>query len=346
LQVWGNSRFGLVKLASMIHTLAIALSISLLPVAASAQWQLQHSGSDAGLRGVHAVNASIAWATGTDGTVLHTTDGGAHWEKCAVPPGAEKLDFRAVWAWSDQQAVVMSSGPGDLSRVYRTTDGCNHWTEERRNSRKDGFWDALWFQSKDSGELIGDPVDGHFYRETYRPDHGWEVDPKPCAALTDESAFAASNSSLFVLPDGLRVLGTGGRSGARVLVVTNNGCVGVDVPIASGNDSSGVFSVAFRDLQHGVAVGGDYKKPNSPAGTAAWTADGGRHWTAAQQPPHGYRSAVAWNAAQKEWIAAGTNGTDISKDDGESWQRFDDGNWNALALPFIVGPKGRIGRLP
>jgi hypothetical protein len=104
--------------------------------------------------------------------------------------------------------------------------------------------------------------------------------------------------------------------------------------------------VAFRDLQHGVAVGGDYKKPNSPAGTAAWTADGGRHWTAAQQPPHGYRSAVAWNAAQKEWIAAGTNGTDISKDDGESWQRFDDGNWNALALPFIVGPKGRIGRLP
>jgi hypothetical protein len=55
---------------------------------------------------------------------------------------------------------------------------------------------------------------------------------------------------------------------------------------------------------------------------------------------------VAWNAAQKEWIAAGTNGTDISKDDGESWQRFDDGNWNALALPFIVGPKGRIGRLP
>ena len=40
-----------------------------------------------------------------------------------------------------------------------------------------------------------------------------------------------------------------------------------------------------------------------------------------------------------------TNGSDISRDDGKTWRALDDGNWNALSLPFVVGPKGRIGRL-
>jgi hypothetical protein len=41
----------------------------------------------------------------------------------------------------------------------------------------------------------------------------------------------------------------------------------------------------------------------------------------------------------------GTNGSDISRDDGKTWTALDDGNWNALSLPFVVGPKGRIARL-
>ena len=117
------------------------------------------------------------------------------------------------------------------------------------------------------------------------------------------------------------------------------------VPLAGGNDSSGVFSLAFRDLKNGIAVGGDYKKPAEPSGTAAWTSDGGLHWTVATKPPHGYRSSVAWSAEIKAWVAAGTNGSDISRDSGKTWNPLDDGNWNALSLPFAVGPDGRIGKL-
>ncbi len=93
------------------------------------------------------------------------------------------------------------------------------------------------------------------------------------------------------------------------------------------------------------AVGGDYTRPNDPTGTAAWSVDGGQHWTASTTPPHGYRSAVQWSEAQKLWITVGTNGSDISRDDGKTWQPIDDGNWNALSLPFVVGPNGRIARL-
>jgi hypothetical protein len=74
----------------------------------------------------------------------------------------------------------------------------------------------------------------------------------------------------------------------------------------------------------------------------------------AQTPPHGFRSAVAYDATTKTWITVGPNGTDISTDDGRNWRSLKpasidapdaDRNWNALSLPFAVGPKGRIGKL-
>ena len=123
------------------------------------------------------------------------------------------------------------------------------------------------------------------------------------------------------------------------------------VPLARGGDASGIFSVAFHGGPvHGygytlAAVGGDYTKPNDSVGTAAWSSDGGKIWTVAVKPPHGYRSSVAWDADAKAWIAAGTNGSDISYDDGKTWESLDNGNWNALSLPWVVGPGGRIAKL-
>ncbi|HWK30458.1 MAG TPA: hypothetical protein VNR20_00090 [Terriglobales bacterium] len=80
---------------------------------ALAQFAIQGAQTMADFRGVHALNDSVAWVSGTNGTVLRTQDGGVHWEKCAVPLDAEKLDFRAIWAWDAQRAEVMSAGPGE-----------------------------------------------------------------------------------------------------------------------------------------------------------------------------------------------------------------------------------------
>ena len=339
-----------------------ALSVFMLVAFGSAQgqWEMQASNSTASFRGIHSVDGSVAWASGTDGTILRTEDGGSHWLKCATPPGAGDLDFRGVWAWDANTAIAMSAGPGGQSRLYKTTDGCVHWTQERQNSEKDGFWDAVGFQKQVSGTagdqktgvLVGDPVRGRFYTEVLIPGHGWAVDVDSCTAAQGEGAFAASNSSVFVFGSGRFILVTGGKLGARAvlspLLAYNDGtrdCLAVWLPLAAGADSTGAFSVDFRDAKHGVVVGGDYKKPDNPSSTAAWTADGGRHWRAASKPPHGYRSAVAWDAEAKVWIAAGSNGSDISRDDGKTWQHLDDGNWNALSPPYVVGPKGRIAKL-
>ena len=123
---------------------------------------MQSSGTKAGLRGIHAVGGGVAWASGTNGTVLRTEDSGYMWQSCAMPPGAEKLDFRGIWAWDADTAIVMSSGPGDLSRLYKTTDGCSHWTLLYTNPDKDGFWDAVAFTDRNRGFILGDPVNGRF----------------------------------------------------------------------------------------------------------------------------------------------------------------------------------------
>ena len=349
---------------SMVRSL-IALFVLAALTNVSAQWQLQDSHSAANLRGIHSVDGRVAWASGAEGTVLRTEDGGAHWQKCVTPEGADKLDFRGIWAWDARRAVIMSAGPGDQSRIYRTDDGCAHWTEERRNSEKEGFWDALVFQTRDfgggdeeTGALIGDAVRGRFYAEVMVAGRGWVVDDLSCAAHADEAAFAASNSSVFVFGSRRYILGTGGKGGPHILLSPllahsedahrknpSKGCVEVTVPLAGGTESAGVFSLAFRNAKKGVAVGGDYKHPEATSGTAAWTADGGKHWTAAAKPPHGYRSSVAWYAAAKAWIAAGTNGSDVSYDDGKTWRPLDNGNWNAISMPYIVGPSGRLAKL-
>jgi len=338
---------------------------------------MERSGTTSGFRGIHAVGGGVAWASGSNGTVLRTEDSGYEWQSCAMPPGAEKLDFRGIWAWSNEEAIVMASGPGEASRLYETTDGCSHWRLVFTNPDKDGFWDAMVFWTRrqalaalgdEEGVLLGDPVHGLFQRFDLRrrgddiiPSRDRKETPAPAGA----GVFAASNSSVvlgkrfepFTHP--ILWFGTGGKPGPFVYrlegiyaevsedypALSSHRWSRARVPVAGGTDSSGVFSLAFRDEQHGVAVGGDYTKPNVSTGTAAWSADGGKTWTAAEKPPHGYRSAVEWDPEAKAWIAAGTNGSDISYDDGKTWVPLDNGNWNALSLPWVVGPHGRIAKL-
>lgn len=344
---------GVWRLAPVVFGLA-ALSC------AQVHWEIQDSHTTASFRGVHAVDDSVAWVSGSGGTILRTDDGGAHWQKCSPPPDGEKLDFRGIWAWNADRAIVLSSGPGDQSRVYSTSDVCSHWQEDRRNSEAGGFWDAVVFQGRDfgllgdekTGVLIGDPVHGRFHTEVMILGHGWFTDDDSCVARANEAAFAASNSAVFVFGSRRYIIATGGQAGPRVLLSPllayrdrSRSCLEVALPLAGGSESSGAFSLAFRDLTHGVVVGGNYKLPNDPNGTAVWTADGGRHWTASTRLPHGYRSAVAFDAGARVWIAVGTNGSDVSDDDGQNWKPIDDGQWNSVSLPYAVGPNGRIARL-
>ena len=50
--------------------------LALLAATAQAQFQIQTTNTTASFRGIHALSPQLAWASGTAGTVLRTTDGG------------------------------------------------------------------------------------------------------------------------------------------------------------------------------------------------------------------------------------------------------------------------------
>jgi hypothetical protein len=329
---------------------------------AQAQWTMQQSHTAASLRGIHNAGHGVAWASGTQGTVLRTIDDGETWQTCAVPRGAEKLDFRGIQAFDANTAIVMSAGDGDLSRLYKTTDACRTWRLVFANPDKSGFWDALQFDSPAFGMLIGDQVRGHF-PAFFSRDAGetWkQFDPTVFAAADkSQSFFAASNSSLLVdaTRDQLYMITGGGTTSLFAIggyFSTMPKFSHRPLNLATGVTAGG-FSLASR--RDGfklilMAVGGDFKAPERRTGTAAFFTGG--KWQAPDTLPNGYRSAVAYYVPAKAWITVGPNGTDISSDDGRNWHALKpraeespdvDKNWNALSPPFVVGPNGRIGKL-
>ncbi len=319
-----------------------------------AQWTPQNSGTTAGLRGLSAVDSRVAWATGQKGTFLRTIDGGVTWA-AGVVPGAESLDFRDVQAFGTDTAVVMSSGPGRDSRVYRTTDAGTHWTLVLQNEDEKGFFDAIAFWDSRRALLIGDPVDGRFVL-FYTQDGGatWRRAGSP-PAHEGEGAFAASGTCLTVSSGGHAWFGTGGEHGGRVFRSQDWGqtWAAADTPIRHDSASAGIFSLAFADARNGVAVGGDYQKANEDRGNVILTEDGGVSWsTAPGRRPTGYREAVAWAPGRvTTLLATGPNGTDISNDGGKSWRSLDARGYHALAFSsngdgWAAGANGTVAFLP
>ena len=82
-------------------------------------------------------------------------------------------------------------------------------------------------------------------------------------------------------------------------------------PVRNDGPAAGIFSLAFADARHGIAVGGDYSKDKEDRQNIAITNDGGATWTAPQGAgPKGFRSDVAWLPGRKLWIVTGTSGSD------------------------------------
>jgi hypothetical protein len=357
------------RVTLLLTTLALA-------TAAHAQWTIQDAHTTASLRGVYSVGNGIAWASGTEGTVLRTEDNGKTWQHCTIPPEAEKLDFRGVQAFDNKTAIVMSSGTGDLSRLYKTTDACQSWKLVATNPDKDGFFDAIQAENDEYVFVLGDSVASNLRIWEWK--EGWDDREFELSYIAGgksdpgEASFAASNSVLQLVTTPqidktwkykLR-WASGASEHAYMSVIRDESTPTcepcreehrrVDVPLSSGSPNAGIFSFSFRTDLTGVAVGGDYSKASSSVRNAAFSDDGGISWKESTTHPHGYRSSVAYDTSTKAWITVGPNGTDVSTDDGRNWRPLNPGtggapdadkNWNALSLPFVVGPHGRIGIL-
>ena len=338
-----------VLLAAMLAAAGMALGKAAPSAERDFAWQLTPTGSTARLRGLSAVSRDVAWASGSQGTVLRTLDRGATWQSVG-PPGTEMLQFRDIEAFDANRAVILSIGTGSDSRIYVTSDGGANWTLAFENDDPNAFYDCMTFFDDRRGLALSDPPDGVKFRIISTSDGGqsWNV-VNPAGmpdALPGEFAFAASGQCITSDHGHRAWFGTGGAAEARVFRSDNRGRTWrvSSTPILSG-PSAGIFALAFNGQQRGLAVGGDFLLPTASPDNFASTRDGGTSWQLIPTAPAEYRSGATWLNGVIA-IAVGPSGSDVSTDGGRTWQDIDDGSFDTVdcANPRACWASGEMGR--
>jgi len=285
--------------------------------------------------------------------VLRTTNGGATWQQVG-PPGTQTLQFRDIEAFDADHAVIMSLGdnPTDF-RIYVTSNGGQTWALTFVNQEPTAFYDCMTFFDSRRGLALSDPPDGIHFRVIATDDGGltWHVTGAQMPqALPGEFAFAASGQCITSDHGRRAWFGTGGAAEARVFRSDDGGAswTVASTPIASG-PTAGIFALAFRGQQHGLAVGGDFLAETNSPDNFARTSDGGASWSLLPAAPAEYRSGATWLDGHTV-LSVGPSGSDVSTDSGVTWERFDDGSLDTVdcASPnacWAAGANGRVAYL-
>ncbi|MEO6849302.1 MAG: YCF48-related protein [Mucilaginibacter sp.] len=305
--------------------------------------QVLQQGKPTSIRGLSVVDDSTAWVSGSHGYIAKSSDGGKTWNWQQVK-GFEKADFRDIEAFSDKEAIIMSSGVPAL--ILKTTDGGANWQVKYRNADTAYFFDAMDFDTPKHGLVLGDPIGGKFVlMETNDGGETWNTFKNLPNALPSEAAFAASGTCLR-LSCGLVYIITGG-SKARLLTYHGKKQWDYrDVPITHGKPSQGGFSFACGS-DRGIIVGGDYANDKKTDSLSAIQLTR-KLFAMPGSGPSGFQSCVEY-LSDNTYLSTGTPGSNITTDSGKTWAKIDDISYNVCRaakhgkLVLLAGNGGRIG---
>lgn len=306
------------------------------------QLEKQNAHTTASLRGLSIVSEQVAWASGSGGTFLVTTNGGKSWQPGKVP-NADTLDFRSVQAFSATEALLLSAG--QPARIYRTANGGKNWKQVYQDQSGEAFFDAFAFWNSREGLAMSDPVNRNFLLlKTEDGGQSWQQLPHENTppAMEGEAGFAASGTGMVTPAKSLALFGTGGTA-IRVFRSSDGGSSwqAINTPLEPETASSGIYSMAMKDERQGIAVGGDYTRPDARSNHLLITEDGGLSWQRIDDSGlGGYRSGSAYVAGTANtYLAVGTNGMDISHNGGKSWSSLSSSGMHAVRM----APSGKTG---
>jgi photosystem II stability/assembly factor-like uncharacterized protein len=311
---------------------------------------IQQGKQAASIRGMAVINDSIAWISGSKGAIAITHNGGKSWDWQQVK-GFEKADFRAIEAFSDKEAIIMSSGTPAL--VLKTIDGGANWQVKYKNTDTSYFFDAMGFTDHLHGYILGDPVGNKFLiMETRDGGETWNIFKNLPDALPGEAAFAASGTCLRVNKDKLTIA-SGGTTSVELTLTTRgssaNSWQQKKLPFPHQKASQGAFSVAINGSSE-VFVGGDYANDKRSDSVACYTVNSSSKFIFPKQGPASFQSCVEY-AGSDIFISTGTSGSNITMDGGKTWVKVDDNSFNVCGkakhgkLILLAGNGGKTGIL-
>ena len=304
-------------------------------------------GKATSIRGLSVVNDNVAWVSGSKGHIAITRDGGKTWSWQQVN-GFENADFRDIEAFSDKEAIIMSSGTPAL--ILKTIDGGETWQVKYRNNDTAFFLDAMDFFGRSEGWILGDPINNKFLLLlTSNGGNTWVLYNNTPAALSGEAAFAASGTCLLASVHDLLIVSGGTRSDLLTANFKHKQWRTTPLPLKQGKSSQGAFSIA-TNRKSLVVVGGDYQYDKQPDSTACYSTDWGLTWHLSGTPPAGFQSCVEY-IRREIFVSTGTPGSNITLDGGKTWKKIDDTSYNVCRkakhgkLVLFAGNGGKIGIL-
>lgn len=335
IYVYGMKRFFLLSGLLLPSFFGMAQSVQLLS-----------EGTKASFRGLSVVDDRIVWVSGSNGTVGLSTDGGKQWQFSRVP-GFEKTDFRDIEAFDESRAVIM--GIDSPAFILKTQDGGKSWQKVFEDHSRGIFLDAMDFESNGRGMAIGDPMDGHFLMLcSWDSGSTWKKvkSDKSPPAREGEACFSSSGSNIVSREPGGEMLVISGGMESRLFFKRET----VSLPLAKGRSSAGANSIAVKNKDCFMIVGGDFEMRDSTRGNCIFTDDGGKTWIIPDEPPHGYRSSVSY-LGKKNWITCGLNGVDLSRDNGRTFRSISSTGFHVCRKAkkgravYLAGGGGRVGKL-
>lgn len=308
------------------------------------------SGRKTSLRGLCVVDNNTVWASGSNGTVARSLDGGKTFEWLTVQ-GFEKRDFRDVEAFDANTAIIMAVAEPAI--ILKTKDGGKNWYKVFEDTTKGMFLDAMDFDGRGTGVVIGDPINENLFKAfTTTNGEVWAVLEMIDSSykLNEGEAFFASSGTNIKLTrnkDYPTVYATGGTK-SRLFFRENF----YSLPLIQGKETTGANSLAINNSgKKAVIVGGDFKNDTSSyLNCVIVKLSRTPEFTTPVTPPHGYRSCVEY-ISETKLITCGTSGVDVSNDGGMNWSLISTQSFhvcqkakNGTAV-FLAGANGKIAKL-
>jgi len=299
---------------------------------------LLDTGYKCSLRGLSVLNDSVFYTSGSNGTVVKSTDGGKTLEWLKVK-GFEKTDFRDIEVIDEHTAIIM--GITLPAVMLKTVDGGKNWRTVFKDTAANMFLDAMSFYDNNKGIALGDPINNQFYLAT-TSDGGdtWQplsIDKRP-TALQGEACFASSGSNIILQKSGRFLFVTGGLK-ARLW----NGNNWQSLAITQGQESTGANSISMNLQNKTLAiVGGDFTQKNK-RDSSLLLINKMLDFTIPLQC-NGYRSSVCFYNSNTIF-SCGLNGVDMNNElistiGFHAIQKAKNGT-----TVYMVGGNGKIGKL-
>jgi photosystem II stability/assembly factor-like uncharacterized protein len=285
--------------------------------ATARDWVKQKSGTLAWLYGVYFLDAQTGWAVGSQGTLLHTTDGGATW-KAQYSPTLDTI--RAVHFFDRETGWLvcerhLAGAEGAGSYLYFTNDGGGEWIKIKLPGNGADRVTRMVFAGRGRGWLLGEA--GALY-ETENGGESWYRHTVPTRQILLGGALLNDNTGWLA------------SAGGTLLLTSDGGNTWQEGRFFNLTAKARLTAVSFADARRGWLVG--------KGGQIFTTTNGGRTWRAQTSGILEDLLDVKFVNNYDGW-AVGDKGAMVStKDGGFHWQSENTGTTHRLERLFFTDP--------